>query len=135
MPAHANHPALNSEFLMKLFATGYSAFAIVAFFIIVQYIFKLDFTCPCQPYYKKIACLVYMAWPCLILCFLLMMMDPQFMKICRGECSFVHCCMFFLRSFSAGLLWVITALINGDWFVCLRSINPKEQLSCKDQKD
>ena len=94
---------------------------------IFQYVFELDFTCPCQQYYDELYCSIYMVVPAVTMFFFVWLIDPERMRIC-GWCTKNKCLMrrdrktlvLLGKSVSAASLWIIAALIEGDWYVCLK---------------
>ncbi|KAG7463547.1 hypothetical protein MATL_G00177850 [Megalops atlanticus] len=131
---------LQSKLLLKLVTAG-GAVAILAFFIAFQYIFRLDFVCPCDPVRNVPFCTLYLLLPFCIMSLVLVLIDPRCTRICRFHLCRRNCwpsmgrC--FLMAMCAGSLWVITALIDGDWFVCLMTTNNSVggplQIPCLDE--
>ena len=133
-----DHLHLNSELFMRLVATAGSAFGIIGFFIIFQYIFELDFSCPCKEGTNLQDCIIYMVLPALTLMLFSLLIDTGRTRTCSwyifSTCSkgfwLIMC-----RSVSVAMLWMITAFIDGDWYVCLKlnSGTFEEQLHCKNK--
>ncbi|XP_046898828.1 golgin subfamily A member 6-like protein 6 [Hypomesus transpacificus] len=139
-----DHMKMPTELLLRLVKTAGSAFGILGFFLIFQYVFELDFTCPCQQYYDELYCSIYMVVPAVTMFFFVWLIDPERMRIC-GWCTKNKCLMrrdrktlvLLGKSVSAASLWIISALIEGDWYVCLKlqfgNGTSEDPLACKDK--
>ncbi|XP_026188655.1 uncharacterized protein LOC113145788 [Mastacembelus armatus] len=111
----------------------------------------VDMGCKCKQE-QKLQCNLYMTLPFFTLTVLIICMDKTFRGVSRfictckwdglGSCRF--CWLLVLRILKAGLvglLWVITLLIDGDWYVCCQNKNNKNnsteysQLACKDKSN
>ena len=146
---HPEHQLLPDSFLSKMISSTAGAFAIFAMFLFFQILFKYDFVCPCDPDFGWHVhfCILYMVLPALIFFFISILVDQQHLKICgftREDLpcssieSFMKCCAVSVKDCCMGLLWVIIALIDGDWYVCLMTHSngtAEEQLACKQLKD
>lgn len=57
---------------------------------------------------------------------------------CGGEAR--YCCAllgsYLLRAFCASALWLVAALVDGDWYICIRTVTVngtgQQQIACKD---
>lgn len=136
-------PQLTTDYLKKLFEPTGSAFVAFLFWIIFQYVFKMDFKCPCDPKENVHVCAVYMTCPAISLFILLMITDKHIRSIfcsngTRKTYKYIVFLMSFIKAFSVANLWIITVLIDGDWYVCLTTTNydlpPYEQIFCKFSK-
>lgn len=133
-------PYFNTDYLMELFVPASSAFVAFLFWIIFQFVFKLDFECPCDPRENTHVCVVYMTFPAISLCIVVMIADKSIRSIfCRNgtgiQWKSIILVMSLIKAFSVVCLWIITLLIDGDWYVCLATTNytlpPYEQSFCK----
>lgn len=156
---HPDHPNIESGLLKNLSTPG-SAFAITFLFLVFQYTFKLDFQCPCDPSNNTVFCVLYIVFPVIIIfCILILTAKTstvvclgtweynckhKFCK-CRGSCCDPRsptCCFIFkhmMRNFFLSCLWIITVLIDGDVFVCLRLTEVNitswhDQIACKEKE-
>ncbi|KAI5621329.1 hypothetical protein C0J50_19264 [Silurus asotus] len=108
-------------------------------------------------------CWLYLLLPVGILMFTLSLVDTQLLRLC--QCYVCRCCAraegrccccccrpircgadvrhgcaligdYLLRVFCASALWVVAALLDGDWYVCIRTVaangSGQHQLACKD---
>ncbi|XP_028438473.1 uncharacterized protein LOC114558607 [Perca flavescens] len=99
------------------------------------------FPCSCKP--EPGYCSLYMSAPCLIVTVLMLSTDVSFQRAWRYTCSkgSGHFSGVLLRrlvkALCVGLLWVVSVLIDAEWFVCCRNPNPKTEadLQCKDKSD
>ncbi|XP_043106915.1 uncharacterized protein LOC122353114 [Puntigrus tetrazona] len=130
--------------LKGLFEPVGGAFVAFLFWIIFQCVFKLDFKCPCDPDENTRVCMIYMALPAISLFIVLMITEKRIRTIfCSKETRTASFSVFiFLMSAIKGLsvacLWMITVLMDEDWYVCLTTTNydlpPCEQTFCKSVK-
>ena len=141
---HPAHELLPISILNNISPTA-GTFVIIVLFLFFQILFKFDFVCPCAPNYfwHVFFCILYMVLPAFIFFFISILMDKKRVKVCgctRGKPSesdrfdWKEFCPVFLRASCMGLLWVVIALIDGDWFVCLMTHSngtAEEQLACK----
>ncbi|CAB1322412.1 unnamed protein product, partial [Coregonus sp. 'balchen'] len=77
-------------------------------------------------------CHVYMVLPTVILFLLTLWMDGQFQRIlritCRGKCNlWGRLLAILIKAAAIGLLWVVSVLLDGDWYVCYQ----RTELPCK----
>lgn len=133
-------PYFNTDYLMELFVPAGSAFVAFLFWIIFQFVFKLDFECPCDPGENTHVCAVYMTFPAISLCIVVMIADKSIRSIFCRNATGIQCkknifLMSLIKAFSVVCLWIITVLIDGDWYVFLATTNytlpPYEQSFCK----
>lgn len=131
---------LTTDYLKNLFEPAGSAFVGFLFWIIFQYVFKMDFKCPCDPERNTHVCVVYVTLPTISLFILVMITDKHIRSIfCSNGRGTAYKCIIILMSLIKGLsvasLWIITVLMDGDWYACLTTTNydlpPYEQTFCK----
>ncbi|XP_026187280.1 uncharacterized protein LOC113145111 isoform X2 [Mastacembelus armatus] len=88
--------------------------------------------------WQKLQCILYMTLPFFTLIVLIICMDKTFRGvlrfICPCKCDELGRCRFYwllvlriLKAVLVGLLWVITLLIDGDWYVCCKNNWTKQQ--------
>lgn len=133
-------PYFTTDNLKELFVPAGRAFAAFLFWIIFQYVFTLDFQCPCDPGENTHVCVVYKISPAISLFIVMMIADKRiFCIFCingRGiQCKSIILLMSIIKASSVACLWIIAVLIDGDWYVCLATTNytlhPYEQSFCK----
>ncbi|KAL2081075.1 hypothetical protein ACEWY4_022928 [Coilia grayii] len=120
--------------------------AFIALLLFYEILFRLVFLCPCDPNYARHVCfcVLYIVLPACIFFNICILLDK--LQACGGctrtrehlPRSSVRCCAAFPRALSMGLLWLITALMNGDWYLCLMTQSNDtavEQLACKENTD
>lgn len=136
-------PHLTADYLKKLFEPAGSVFVAFLFLIIFQFVFKVDFECPCDPEENSQVCAIYMSLPAISLCIIVIITEKSSMSIfCSNGTGTTYKCIVFIMSVIKGLsvasLWIITLLIDGDWYACLKTTNydlpPYEQIFCKKNK-
>ncbi|XP_042348070.1 uncharacterized protein LOC121947200 [Plectropomus leopardus] len=101
-------------------------------------VLQKDLVCTCQD--QHVACWVYMFVPAAILFLLMLWMDKTFQRVweyIRTTSNTRFCCDFWyhvVQAFALGLLWVISVLIDGDWYVCCWNDGSVQQakLGCMD---
>ncbi|CAB1322414.1 unnamed protein product [Coregonus sp. 'balchen'] len=83
-------------------------------------------------------CTLYMVLPALILILLTLWMDGQFQRVlrmtcrCRCRCNLWGILLAILiKAAAIGLLWVVSVLLDGDWYVCYQ----RAMLPCKNNTD
>ncbi|XP_041760141.1 uncharacterized protein LOC121587294 [Coregonus clupeaformis] len=81
-------------------------------------------------------CHVYMVLPTVILFLLTLWMDGQFQRIlritCRGKCNlWGRLLAILIKAAAIGFLWVVSVLLDGDWYVCYK----RAELPCKNNTD
>ncbi|CAK6980119.1 uncharacterized protein LOC113744745 [Scomber scombrus] len=110
-----------------------------------------DMPCTCKP--QDDDCNFYMGVPFLIVFVLILRVDRNFQRVWRYTCTpsctdgersscSTWCCNSFLwislrqiiKTALVALLWVVSVLIDGDWWVCCRNDRSVQQaqLACKD---
>ncbi len=133
-------PHLTTDCLKKLFEPAGSVFVAFLFLIIFQFVFKVDFECPCDPKENLQVCTIYMSLPAISLCIKVIITEESTRSIfCSNGTGTTYKCIVFIMSVIKGLsvasLWIITLLIDGDWYACLKTTNydlpPYEQIFCK----
>ncbi|XP_039656435.1 uncharacterized protein LOC120559079 [Perca fluviatilis] len=100
-----------------------------------------EFPCSCKP--EPGYCSLYMTAPCLVVTVLMLSTDVQFQRAWRYTCSKGSChfsgVLFrrLVKALCVGLLWVVSVLIDAEWFVCCCNPNPKTvaDLQCKAKTD
>ncbi|XP_036417675.1 uncharacterized protein LOC118801414 [Colossoma macropomum] len=134
------HPDFSAKALTELLSSDGGAFAVVCFFVIFQYIFKQDFFCPCDPDENIWFCIAYILLPFTIFTLIIIVVDKIFLEICTAQnCTYSWVIVKrILRALTVGTLWIVTALMDGDWWVCYvttsRNITARdEQPLCKDK--
>ncbi|KAI4898115.1 hypothetical protein NFI96_015374 [Prochilodus magdalenae] len=135
------HPDFTSEGLSKVLLSAGGAFAIIFFFVTFQYIFKLEFICPCEPNENWKVCIVYIGAPFFIFFIIILVVDKIFLEACatRPFCSFCKSCALWKRigrAFAVSMLWIATVLLDGDCLVCFETTSwnitvRSEQPACK----
>ncbi|CAB1322420.1 unnamed protein product [Coregonus sp. 'balchen'] len=83
-------------------------------------------------------CTFYMVLPALILFLLTLWMDGQFQRIlritcrCRCRCNlWGRLLAILIKAAAIGLLWVVSVLLDGDWYVCIQ----RATLPCQNNAD
>ncbi|XP_029619608.1 uncharacterized protein LOC115200577 [Salmo trutta] len=109
----------------------------MTFFVIFLYqvVFDEHLKCSCKhDIIKPDMCIIYMVFPALILFFLTLWMDEQLQRLlritCRRSCQCTLCrrlVRIFMKAVTIGLLWVVSVLIDGDWYVCYH----RTELQCR----
>ncbi|XP_035512906.1 uncharacterized protein LOC118324591 [Morone saxatilis] len=112
----------------------YSTYIAIIVIFIHNVVLDRDLECSCRQ--QALNCSVYMALPCLIIFVLQLWMDKTIQRTCGYRCTFF--CVFLCNIFKAafiGLLWVVSVLIDGDWFVCCWNdhSDKQAQLACKNK--
>lgn len=130
--------------------------------VIFTYNILLDKHGNCTCKQQTTECNLYMCLPLLIIFVLILWMDKKFQRawkhVCTCRCQKKEseptsqlveptgqkCCRsiflwvlirHFIKAVLVGLLWVVSVLIDGDWFVCCKNNYPNQtQLACKDDK-
>lgn len=129
-----------TDYLKELFVPAGSAFVAFLFWIIFQYVFRLDFQCPCDPKENAHVCVVYMIFPAISLFIVVMIAGKRIRSIFRSNGTGLHCksiilLMPIIKAFCVACLWIIVVLLDGDWYACLTTTNyslpPYEQSFCK----
>ncbi|XP_062389347.1 uncharacterized protein LOC134077725 [Sardina pilchardus] len=131
--------------LKKMGSPATAVLALIVLFLFLELLFKFVFLCPCDPNYGRHVCfcIMYMLLPACIFFYVCLLMDNKRMETCGWTREdfprpSTKCCTVFLKALSIGLLWLIIAFINGDWYVCLMTHSngtAEEQLACKDEGD
>lgn len=136
-------PQLTFKALKKVFEPAGSAFAAFLCWIIFQYVFKMDFKCPCDINENTRVCAVYMSLPTISLFIVMMIIDKHIRNIFCSNGTVKpwkkwKCIVFFMsiiNALSVACLWIITVLMDGDWYVCLKTtkdnLKTSEQTFCK----
>ncbi|KAK7126113.1 hypothetical protein R3I93_021482 [Phoxinus phoxinus] len=128
------------DYLKELFVPAGSAFVAFLLWIIFQYVFKLDFQCPCDPGKNTRVCVVYMICPAISLFIVVMIADKHIRRIFCSNGTGIKCkrmilLMAIIKALSVACLWTIAVLTDGDWYACLKTTNyslpPYEQSFCK----
>ncbi|XP_029911273.1 uncharacterized protein LOC115361783 isoform X2 [Myripristis murdjan] len=111
----------------------------VSIIVIVSYhvVLHLDLPCSCKPGMNQ--CNVYMVVPFFIIFFVILWTDISCQTTLRYTCKNFRCkfcCVLLkntLKAVCIGLLWVVSVLIDGDWFVCCENDQSPKQivLACK----
>ena len=127
---------ISADLLKKLLSAG-SGPVLVLLIILTQYVFKLDFTCPCSSSKEsKVITGMYLLLPCCTIFFVAILTDRQFKKAVGYCCSARSCCCpwrQFFKGLTVASMWVITALLDGDWFICMMTRDGNyTDISCKD---
>ncbi|XP_067383698.1 calcium homeostasis modulator protein 6-like isoform X1 [Channa argus] len=138
------------KFALKQFSTYV---AVIVIFVNNNVLDK-NLECACTKEGQVLHCSLYMALPALILFVLQLWIDKTAQKIwrylctcrctCRSCCCKCECCTGFfrfvlvlvyhtLKAVFIGLLWVVSLLIDGDWYVCCNNQSEHTQLACKDK--
>lgn len=136
--------------LMKKLTVGGTAPVVLLFVIVSQYILRLDFDCPCTSgNLGRLLCAMYMVIPFLIILLIMLLSDKQIKRVFRRCfqcccCDFKFCCTAknksyycytvcrrFMKALIIALMWIITALFEGDWYLCVRTFNGTDvDISC-----
>lgn len=101
--------------------------------------------CVCTKEEQTRYCVSYMILPFFILFVFNIWMSNTFWKICCRKkcicCCDGYCCWYFVhdivKAVFVGSLWVVSLLVDGDWFVCCKNshIMTHPRLACKDPKN
>lgn len=115
-----------------------SASLYVAVIVIFSYhvLFEKDLACTCKG--QTTDCWLYMTLPALLIMFLLLWIDKTFQRLWRytlSVCQFPRFWFLLLYRILAailiGLLWSVSVLIDGEWYVCCYPDDEYSQLACK----
>lgn len=127
----------------------FNIFVITIVSLTYNVLLERDVLCSCKDERKD--CLLYMFLPVGIIFFVMMWTDKTFLRVCRFNCTcqicggnsgrnatqsyfcgLLFCCIF--KALLVGLLWIISVLIDGDWYVCCWNDGSEQQsqLACKD---
>lgn len=99
--------------------------------------------CACKG--VDIDCWVYLLSPAFIIFILILCIDKKMRTACRYSCACTRpckCCRFFgvvishiLKAICVGLLWIVSVLIDGDWYVCCNVGRSEQQakIACSDR--
>lgn len=107
----------------------------------------LDRNVACTCDYQIRDCIIYMALPSFIIFVLILWTDKTFQRVgrytcgmCSRPCCSAKCCGFcgvllchIVKAALVGLLWVVSVLIDGDWWVCCKNDVYDYDLACKDK--
>ncbi|XP_049340862.1 calcium homeostasis modulator protein 2-like [Astyanax mexicanus] len=129
------HPKFTTQVLTQLLSSAGGAFVVIIFLVAFQYIFKLEFDCPCDPEENLWFCLVYIFAPILIFALIIIGADRILWKVCTSGYYFI-CLKRLVRALTVGVLWFVTALLDGDLIVCFMTTSENitvrtEQPVCK----
>ncbi|XP_055369967.1 uncharacterized protein LOC114869047 isoform X2 [Betta splendens] len=97
-----------------------------------------DVTCSCEKQVTE--CGLYFTLPGIIVLFLILWMDKKFIKICRYSVTECTCCYGWyivyhsVKATFIALLWIVTLLIDGDWYVCCSNFTNQTMLACINEK-
>lgn len=133
---------ISPNLLNRLLAAGGAPVLLLLIFI-SQYVLKLDFTCPCSSSasWKLAVIVVYLVLPCLTLMFVVFLKDHHFKKTIMYCCNSRDCspaldfykCVF--KGVALAAMWIITTLLDGDWFVCVMTFSGNYTgISCKEKE-
>jgi len=117
--------------------------------IVVSFVYNilLDRNVACNCKNADRDCYVYMFLPCGIFISLMLWTDKtchrasKYTFACSGKCCRSSFIMFLVgrvfMAVSVGLLWVVTVLVDGDWYVCCLNDKTDQQkvLACKDKSN
>uniref|UniRef100_A0A3B1IDT0 Uncharacterized protein n=1 Tax=Astyanax mexicanus TaxID=7994 RepID=A0A3B1IDT0_ASTMX len=132
------HPDFSAKALTQLLSSAGGAFLVVICLVAFQFIFKLEFDCPCDPEENLWFCLVYIFAPILIFALIIIGADRIFCKVCSFR-YYLICIKRLVRALTVGVLWFVTALLDGDLIVCLMTTSKNitvrtEQPACKEKR-
>lgn len=116
-----------------------SVYATVIVIFSYHVLLDKDMACTCKE--QQTDCSVYMALPVFSIFFLMLWMDKTFQTACKytgGNRNDNFCCVLCYQTVKGaflGLLWVISVLMDGDWYVCCHNDKSEQQslLACKDK--
>lgn len=116
-----------------------SIFAVIVVSFTYNVLLERDVLCSCKGY--TLDCYWYMVLPFFIIFFLMIWIDKTFLeafRICSPCCKGALWGLIFYHIFKAGFvgsLWVVSVLIDGDWYVCCTNNSTQPLLACKDAKN
>lgn len=118
-----------------------SAGLYVTVIVIFSYhvLFEKDFTCTCKG--QTADCWIYMFLPAVLIILLLLWIDRTFQRVWRYTASkyrSTFCYLLFYRGFAAafiGSLWIVSVLLDGDWYVCCFPDERQPQLACENKNN
>lgn len=139
---------------MRDFLTNFPFRALSIFVTIVgsftyNILLERDIQCTCKD--VGLDCSTYMFMPFGIIFFLILWTDKTLQRTCKytcvcefnnqeqqnQQCVRTQLCGVFwsqiFKAFCVGVLWVVSVLVDGDWYVCCESETEKSQLACKDK--
>ncbi|XP_047444017.1 uncharacterized protein LOC125009840 [Mugil cephalus] len=141
------------DFLKQFFLEKLNVFVAVVVSFTYNILLDRHVACPCQQPGRSLYCYQYLSLPCGIIFILILWTDMVFMAICkyahRNNCSTCDCvsaccskcCRLFgvlvnrfLKAALVALLWVVSVLIDGDWYVCCWNNHSEKgsNITCKD---
>ncbi|XP_071208269.1 uncharacterized protein [Salvelinus alpinus] len=112
----------------------------ITFFVLFLYHVAFDhLKCSCKhDVINEGMCITYMVIPALILLLLTLWMDGELQRVwritcrCRGQCILCkRLVRIFMKAVTIALLWVVSVLFDGDWYVC----HHRTELQCKNITD
>lgn len=134
------------HFLSKLFIKKLSPYLTLIVMFVHTVVLDRNMECTCKGQPRN--CWLYMLLPAFILFAMTLWADKTFEKTWKYTCQFkcgcqdlkeCRCCRFFsvllyriTKAVFVGLLWVLSVLIDGNWFVCCHYDASKNvNLPCK----
>ncbi|XP_051282571.1 uncharacterized protein LOC127378071 [Dicentrarchus labrax] len=114
------------NFFPKFALKQYSSYIAIIVIFIHNVVLDRNLECSCQQQARD--CNVYMALPFFIVLVLQLWLDKTIQRTWGCRCTFfwVFLCNFVKAAF-IGLLWVVSVLIDGDWFVCCHNDHSDKQ--------
>lgn len=124
-----------------------SLYTVVILIFSYHFIFEKDIPCTCTNLGRD--CTLYVLLPTLIILFALLWMDKRChrgckKKLCRRTCCRRPDCRFdsrskkcfscfrFLNAAFVSLIWIVSVLIDGDWYVCCTD-HTHHDIACEDE--
>ncbi|XP_030278833.1 uncharacterized protein LOC115584980 isoform X2 [Sparus aurata] len=129
---------------MKLFPKQvlkrFSTYIAVIVIFIYNVVLDRSLECTCEE--QTTDCIVYMTLPFFIIFVLQLWTEKTFQRVlnytCSDRCNLL-CILFYhiLKAAFVGLLWIVSVLIDGDWYVCCLNNGSENQaqLACKNKSD
>lgn len=148
--AEANCCSKMNNYLTELHYKRFGIYATVIVIFTYNVLLQRDVECSCKKQVTE--CDLFMALPFFIIFVLMLRMEKKFWRTCKCSCRPCGCkskyvwkdkccstlvCVVIhpvIRAFLISLLWVVSVLIDGDWYVCCRNYHSEHpQLACKNQ--
>lgn len=139
----ATHPCHVPQRLLELITSAVSTLLLIVLLYVMKYIFDMDFVCSCQLHtgihHNGV---LYMLIPPLILTWVSTTIETfrsrsnnsSWQKPCQTR--FHRHWLKLLMSFSIlAAVWMITVLIDGDWFFCLKTNQNSSQVGMPCKKE
>lgn len=147
LSSDANSPAKMQDLLANFPFREISIFVIIIGSFTYNVLLDRNVGCACKD--VDFDCWVYLLSPAFIIFFLILCIDKKMRTACRNSCACTcpcsrKCCRtqfcgvvisHTLKAICVGLLWIVSVLIDGDWYVCCKVGRSEQQakIACNDR--